>query len=149
MIKAVICVWCGTAVFKGARVCGGCGRSPKAHKYGVAAKKDRTYKGVVYASKLEAKRAAELDWLLPTLADGLWLRQVPVQLGLDCVWRVDFMCCERHGNNVHMLRFEEIKGKDTADYRRKLRLWRKYRLDGPPLHILRRKGSGWTTEVVE
>lgn len=149
MIKAVICVWCGAVVPQGVRRCV-CGQSPKAHKYGVAAKKDRTYKDIPYASKLEAKRAAELDVIFPTLEYGYWLRQVLVQLGPDFKTRVDFMCCLAQATDAGILYvnwFEEVKGKETADFKRVRRLWGKY---GPkPLNILKRKGNGWATEVIE
>lgn len=152
MIKGVVCAHCGTVSMAAVRICGGCGRSPKRHKYGIAAKEKRTYKGVVYDSRAESIRAAELDLIFPNHRCGFWLRQVPIQLGPDRLWRADFMCCERRQALDDMYKqiwYEDVKGVETAAFKRVLKLWKKYMKGGPPLHILKRQSTAWTTEIID
>jgi len=62
-----------------------------ANKYHVAPKEDRTYNGIVYDSKREASKAAELD--LDVLAGNItfYLRQVPFDLGAGVKYVADFV----------------------------------------------------------
>lgn len=116
---------------------------PRRHKYSIAPRAERTYKGFCYASKAEATRARELDLL--KMAGGLvrWDRQIAIQLGQDFKTVVDFVLHYRNGR----VRYEEIKGHETDDFKRVRRLWEKY---GPgPLHIMKWYGSGWKTEVLQ
>lgn len=101
------------------------------------------YRGRLYASKVERLYAEYLDDLVRTGVVHWWLRQVPIDLGEDDTYRVDFVTMD---DNVIAI---DVKGHETAEFRRHKRLWRKY---GPfPLWIIRRTSSGaWTTsEIIE
>lgn len=122
------------------------------NKYGVAAKKDRTYNGIVYDSKAEVLRAAEHALLIRADKLTYVLRQVKFQLGPDFSWRADFVCFRNtpafDGDySQHLVWVEEIKGVETAKFRDVRRLWKKY---GPfPMLIYKRKGTGWKVERLE
>ncbi len=116
---------------------------PHRNKYGVAPKAARTYNGVVYHSKAEAKRAQELDLLLKGGAIREWRRQVTIKLGPDIKYRADFIVVDDAG----VIHAEDVKGYETPDFKRVRRLWQKY-MDYP-LVVLKRKGKGWARDVVE
>ena len=107
------------------------------------------YRGIRYASKAEAARASELDLGVRSGHVQWWLRQVPIDIGepgVDKPFRVDFLVCEgiwdgeRGIGHVHA---EDVKGVDTASFRRHVRQWQ---LRGPfPLHVIRHRG----TEIIE
>lgn len=115
------------------------------------------YNGTTYNSKIEAKRAAELDVLVRTEHIAWWLRQVTVPLGPDFSTRVDFLV----GNYVdtenvltgnpfpHIIVYaEEVKGHENERFKRIRRLWLKY---GPfPMKILSKgkSSSGWNIEIL-
>ena len=117
------------------------------NKYRVAPKSDRTYNGVLYASKAEAIRAQELDLLVRAGHVIEWERQPRYELGvLENVYHPDFLVTPAEGEPWA----EEIKGYDKGGahsmWWRNRALWKVY---GPcELRILKRKGSGWTTEIV-
>ena len=122
----------------------------RTNKYGVSSKERRTYKGVVYDSRAEARRAAELDLLMtgkgPTLI--AIIRQVRIPLGDDFASRVDFVVVRRltdERGQIPWIQVEEVKGKETTDFRRVRELWPKY---GPcVMRILKeRPGYGWDVE---
>ena len=95
------------------------------------------YMGVLYDSRAEAKRAAELDMLVKTDSILWWIRQPPFTLGVpENKYRPDFLVVRHDG--VHV---EDVKGVRTAKFNRDVKLWRKY---GPcPLHIV-----GKTFEII-
>ncbi len=102
----------------------------------------RTFNGIVYDSILEMQRAAELETLRKAGEIVAWFRQVPVSLGLDTVTRVDFLIV-----GTNRVWCEEVKGFDTREFRRIMRLWKEY---GPlPLLVLRRGTSGWCIETID
>ncbi len=89
------------------------------------------YRGVRYASRAEADRANLLDVMV---AGGLvrwWLPQVKFRLGVpENVYIVDFLVMDKHGEHV-----EDVKGRETAKFKRDKRLWKAY---GPcPLWIVK------------
>lgn len=88
------------------------------NKYHVAPRDERTYAGVVYHSKAEAIRAAELDLLLRCGEITQWERQVPFILG-DVRYVVDFLVMDRDGT-THA---EEVKGFETPMFKLNRRLW--------------------------
>lgn len=97
------------------------------------------YNGRWYDSKAEASYAASLDMLAACGDIDCWLRQVPIDLGADARYTVDFLVHDKAG-----LRAVEVKGQEREGFRRNVKLWRKH---GPfPLHIVKR---GRTTEIVE
>lgn len=112
------------------------------NKYGVAPKDERTYDGVVYDSKAEKIYAEALD-LREKSGDILgWVRQITVRLGSDSWTRIDFLVFI----DINHTELVEIKGFETPRFKEVRRLWAKY---GPgPLFIKKRKGNGWTTEVL-
>lgn len=97
------------------------------------------YQGVRYASKAEAKRAVELDLLVRAGEVLWWIGQPTYRLGCaENVYRPDFLVVTPRG--VHV---EDVKGKETAKFRRDRRLWKSY---GPcDLHIIK----GKKREVIE
>ena len=112
-----------------------------------------TYNGVRYDSKAEANRAAELDLLVRAGRVAWWLRQVPIDIGepgVDKPYRVDFLVCEIRrwnfdvsiGCDCEIVHAEDVKGVDTASFKRHVRQWKKR---GPfPLHCIR----GRNTEII-
>lgn len=105
------------------------------------------YNGVWYDSAAEANRAKELDMCIMTGHVTWWLRQVPVMIGepgVDRPFRVDFLVAEPCFNSqaVHV-HGEDVKGMETASFRRRLRQWR---LRGPfDLHVVGTR----TTEIIK
>ena len=97
---------------------------PKGRVRNVAPRADRTYKGVVYDSKAEALYAFKLD---AAKSAGLilgWNRQVRIPLIVEgvkiCSFIIDFEVSLNNGN----LRYEEIKGWETPEYKLKLKLFK-------------------------
>ena len=100
-------------------------KRPGYGKYGVAAKADRTYNGIVYASKAEAKRAFTLDLELRAGAITSWKRQPVFELGPDkVIYRADFQVVGVFGSATEWV--EEIKGCETREFKRKMKLYQKY-----------------------
>lgn len=100
----------------------------KATKYGAI----RTeYAGLSYASKAEAKRAADLDFLVKSGEIFWWLPQVKFRLGCpENVFVVDFLVISTKG-----IRVEDVKGVETAKFKRDRKLWAAY---GPcPLWVIK------------
>jgi hypothetical protein len=89
----------------------------------VAAKEDRTYNGVVYHSKAEAKRAFELDCMKAARQITGWKRQRGFPLLVNgvfiCTYYADFQVW---GETTDWA--EEIKGHETEVYKLKLKLFR-------------------------
>jgi hypothetical protein len=108
------------------------------------------YAGRVYASKMEANRAAELDLLVRAGAVAWWLPQVTIPLGPDHKMRVDFLVAERakfgaaaSALDALFVHAEDVKGARTREHARHERLWRKY---GPfELRIITKTGI----EIIE
>ncbi len=115
----------------------------KPHKYGAKA---TTYKGVRYDSQAEARYAADLDLQKQAGDIAFWLRQVKIPLGVDISTRIDFLVFTSSHNprsswfNVYAA---EVKGVETADFRRVRKLWTKY---GPCNLCIVKRGE---VEVIE
>lgn len=107
-----------------------------------SARLERTWLDEAYDSKLEMRRAVELEILRRAGHIRNWYRQVPVQLGRDTRTRIDFLV-----TGLEYDWFEEPKGFDTPAFRIIKGLWLKY---GPTqLHIFYPKGkSNWRIEVL-
>lgn len=103
------------------------------------------YDGIRYASKAEAQYAERLDFEIKAGSVLWWLPQVTVQLGRDTRYTVDFLVHQSGGGDMpgYVVAIE-VKGFETALFRRNKKLWKKY--GQFPLHIVKR---GETTEVVE
>lgn len=106
----------------------------------VAAAKPTEYKGVRYGSKAEASRAMVLDGLQAAGLVAWWLRQVPIDVGepgIDKPYRIDFLVAESRADGTVRVHAEEVKGFDTASFRRHVKQWMRR---GPmPLHVIRGK----------
>jgi len=92
----------------------------------------RTYKGIVYQSRMEMLRAVHLD------RGGVkWTRQIPFWLGTDAHKVViDFYNFDTHG-------CEEVKGFITPKDRKHLEMFAKY---GPcKLRVIRLVDGRWIT----
>jgi len=108
---------------------------PRRNKYGAV----RTqYNGRWYASKMQARYAARLDMLEACGDIDWWGREIPLDLGPDTRYTVDFLVLEK--GSLHAV---DTKGRETETFRRNVRLWRKY---GPfPLHVVHKD----RTEIIE
>ena len=119
----------------------------------VANSKDRTYKNVVYHSKMEMQYAMVLDDLVEVGALEYWLRQVPFQLGPDNSLKVDFVCFRIEVDlALRPVRFDvwavDVKGYKQKGWGKTRTLWKKYA--DIELRVLTKKGGWWETiEVIE
>lgn len=98
-----------------------------------------------YDSKAEAEYANDLDILLLAGAVRRWTRQAKIVLSEDglITTRIDFVVDDVQ-DGIHGV---EIKGQETAQFKLIKRAWPLY---GPfPLVILKRKGTGWSREVIQ
>lgn len=90
------------------------------HKYMA---KRTEYDGVSYASKAEAQRAQALDWLQRNGDILAWFRQVKCYLGVpENTYTPDFLVIGVAGQCW----FEDVKGMETAAFKRNKRLWKSY-----------------------
>lgn len=97
------------------------------------------YDGVRYDSRAEAERAAELDMLVQQGTFRLVVRQPTFRLGCaENVYRPDFLVIARYGH----VWCEDVKGVETAKFRRDRKLWAAY--GRCPLKIMRRHRRGST-----
>lgn len=105
----------------------------------------RTYNGVIYASRTEARYAEHLDTLISTGSVSWWIGQPTFRLGCsENKYRPDFLCVETTGI-VYAVDVKAAKG-DTTAFRRTKKLWRLY---GPcRLVVARPQGKGWKHEEV-
>lgn len=106
-------------------------------KYNVGPKEGRTWNGVVYDSKGEMECAQWLDTFMgKEFFDfgvlSRWGRQYKLPVGPDESFKVDFGVV--FGNwppleapDVYVEFKGNWKGRENRDFRRKLRLWEKYR----------------------
>ena len=119
----------------------------------VKPREQRTYNGVLYASKAESIRAQELDLLIRSGDVVFWIGQPLFRLGCaENTYRLDFLVVpfvnfDDVFGDSNAVWVEDVKGFETQSFKRHKRLWKAY---GPcELRVLKRKGSGWTTEIVE
>jgi len=104
------------------------------------------YRGRVYASKLEAKRAVELDHLISLSLVCFWVGQPRFDLIEGFTYRPDFLVVTFNHKNLLEVHAEDTKGKETQRFRDCKRLWVAH---APiPLHVLKANGKGWRTEIV-
>lgn len=101
--------------------------------------KPTDYAGVRYASKAEAARAAALDLWAAAAPGRWWVGQPKFRLGVpENVYVADFLVVD--GGSV---RVEDVKGVETAKFKRDKKLWASY---GPcPLWLIKK---GRVAEVV-
>ena len=114
----------------------------------VKPREQRTYNGVLYASKAESIRAQELDLLIRSGDVKFWIGQPLFRLGCaENTYRPDFLIIPNEDYGAANCPWvEDVKGFETQSFKRHKRLWKAY---GPcELRVLKRKGSGWTTEIV-
>jgi len=106
------------------------------NKFNVAPKQQRTIGTRTYASKAEMKYAAQLK-IDPNVR--ICIEQPRVYLGEDTVYKPDFFVLTTMG----FAYFIDVKGVETADFKRNKLLWQKY---GPlPLQIVK---GGKVVEIV-
>ena len=91
-------------------------------KYHVAPKADRTYNGVVYHSKAEARRAVELDLLLRAGKIQRWESQPAFYLTSA---RIKYVA-DFHVLGLKAPWIEDVKGMLTPRFRMIVKLWRAY-----------------------
>lgn len=93
------------------------------NKYGVSAPADRTYDGVLYASKAEAMYAQSLDLLRRAGAVKEWFRQVPFVLKVNDILIATFVIDFRVEYSDGRIEHIEIKGMELPTYKLKLKLF--------------------------
>jgi len=93
------------------------------NKYGVAPVGQRTYNGVVYASKAEAVYASELDLRVKAREIKGWVRQRKFVLDVNgkhiCNYIIDFEVFFMNGE----FEFIEVKGHETPEWKLKFKLF--------------------------
>jgi hypothetical protein len=114
-------------------------RAKRANKFRIAPSGERVYRGVQYASRAEACRARDLDFLVRAGDVRLWIPQPKLRLGEDVHYRPDFLVLPASGD----FWAEDVKGAWTRDFTRIVKLWKKY---GPcRLHVIT---TGQKTQVI-
>lgn len=109
----------------------------KRHKYGVKqdekAKGSRTFRGILYASRIECLRAIEHDALSRSSKyDYWWTRQVPFWLGAGGFkYIADFLVWNPVDGGLWA---EDVKGAKTDRYNDIMKMWAAY--GELPLRIL-------------
>lgn len=108
------------------------GRGERSNKFGAQA---TVSAGIRYDSKLEARRAMQLSLMQEAGDIRWWIGQPKFRLGVpENVYVADFLVVPRVGN----VWIEDVKGRETAKFRRDKKLWAAY---GPcELHIITRHG---------
>jgi len=102
------------------------------------------YNGRTYASKVEAKRAWQLDRLVIFGKVLSWTPQPRFTLGCpENVYVADFLVEGADGTTWA----EDVKGFETLAFKRNKRLWKVY--GKHDLRILKRKGASWVVQVVK
>jgi hypothetical protein len=131
-----------------AQIEGQCGKAEKpkrANKYNA----QRTvYNGATYASKAEARRAAELH-----ADDSITVARQPAFDLAGVRYVADFAITDERlvpdGSITIVTRewVEDVKGMETKDFKIKRRLW--LRFGSCPLHVLKDSGDGrWITTII-
>lgn len=102
------------------------------------------YNGQGFDSKAEAVRCEELDRLAAGGAIAGYARQVKFRLGLpENVYVCDFVVFEPDGRAWA----EDVKGHETAKFKRDRKLWARY---GPvALQVRRRRKGAWEIETIQ
>jgi len=114
--------------------------SRRRNKYGVAPPEQRTLDGVVFASKTEMRYHKHLALMLSIGKIESFKRQVKFQLGPAKIgYIVDWDVVGKGGHRYVV----DVKGKMTAHFRDKAKLWA---VHGPcPLHLVRDNRGKWET----
>ena len=105
--------------------------SVKQNKYHVSPVEDRTHHGIVFGSKKEAAKAAELDLCIQAGKIDFYLRQVPFIVGYDPLTKyvADFVTFahlfDDYKRLVWIIEVIETKGMYAPGAKRKLALFRK------------------------
>lgn len=112
----------------------------KRHKYNAI----RTeYNGVSYPSKSEALYAQHLDFLVKSKNIKGYKRQEKMPIGPDDSLKVDFLVDDLDGTQFAV----DVKGFETKDFKRKVKLWEKYQTIN--LHIVKLKNDRWKVRIIE
>jgi hypothetical protein len=90
------------------------GKPLRRNKYGVAPKADRTMDGIVFHSKREMQRYAELKLLVKAGRVDYFLRQVPFDLPGGVKYRADFLIVWNDWSAG--VTIEDVKGAITKMY---------------------------------
>ena len=98
----------------------------KQNKYHVAPVPDRTYHGIVFGSKKEAAKAAELDLCVQAGEIDFYLRQVPFIVGYDPLTKyvADFVTFKFYYTEGWAIKVIETKGMYAPGAKRKIKLFR-------------------------
>jgi hypothetical protein len=102
--------------------------SKRQHKYNVSPPEDRTYQGVLYASKAECKKAKELDLQQKAGEIDYVLRQVPFPLPGNITYRADFVTLQKveyySPYPTWIVKVIEVKGFSTPEWKLKYKLFK-------------------------
>jgi hypothetical protein len=102
----------------------------------------RRYNGVTYASQIEMRRAMWLDDCVKGGFVEWWIGQPLFRLGIaENTYRPDFLVVDHD-----QIWVEDVKSVETREFRRNLRLWKRY---GPcPLKIVKPNGKMWSVRDI-
>jgi hypothetical protein len=111
--------------------------TPKRNKYKVAKPEDRTYDGILYASKFEMEYAQMLDAYKRSGLVEWWIRQHVFPLKVSgqhiCNYIVDFVVISEGKKH-----YVEVKGMETPAYKLKYKLFKALYPD-VDLRVVKRK----------
>jgi len=114
------------------------------HKYNVAPKEQRMFRGRLYASKAERDYAESLYTSFDAGGIAVIIEQ-PKRIWFDGVmtYTPDFLVVYKIGGAD----FVDVKGVETAQFRRIVKAWPKAEM--LRLVVVKRSGKGWTHRIVE
>jgi hypothetical protein len=86
--------------------------------------KRTAYNGIIYDSKAEASKAAELDLLVKAGEIDFYLRQIPFPLPGGIIYRADFLVFTKSGYRLWDIEIIEVKGYSNKEWKMKEKLFR-------------------------
>ena len=105
----------------------------------------RTYKGILYSSKMEMRRAVELDRMMRNGLIHCWYRQIKVYLpDKSYAYTPDFMVIEACKNRLE-IHFEDVKVFITQRMSDSIHMWKRW--EKLPLRLIRLQNERW--EIME
>jgi hypothetical protein len=114
------------------------------HKYNVAPKEQRMFRGRLYASKAERDYAEILyTWLADGSVDCIIEQPKRVWFDGAMTYTPDFLVVHRDGD----AEFIDVKGVETAQFRRVIKAWPK--AETLSLVVVKRNGKNWKCTVFD
>ena len=104
------------------------------------------YNGHNYASRIEARRAFELDMLIKIGKVYFWIAQPKFFLVRGFNYVADFLVAGYDHKNLLTVWAEDTKGVETQRFRDSKRLWAAH--GQLPLHVKMMKNERWNTTII-